>query len=107
MDLIFSTILDLMPSAYYQTGLALGEMEKKLIEGVDGGSIEFNLLIHTHKCFSCGESTLNEQCLSVSGNSGRNGHCAYEPVMRDHTSAAAGSQLLILSLKMRCLSEAS
>ena len=54
VDLIFSTILDLKHDAYYQTGLALSEMEQKIADGAKG-QLEFNLLIHTHKCFYCDE----------------------------------------------------
>ena len=47
IDLVFSTVLDLLPDAYYQMGLVLSEIEKAAQESSGGGFVKFNLLIHT------------------------------------------------------------
>ena len=58
IDLVFSTVLDLLPDAYYQMGLVLSEIEKAAQESSGGGFVKFNLLIHTRQCFSCNPSQL-------------------------------------------------
>lgn len=50
VELVFSTIFDLLPDAFFQLGKALTEMEENL--GQDG-TIDFNPIIQTHRCFSC------------------------------------------------------
>ena len=50
VELVFSTIFDLLPDAYFQLGKALMEMEEKLQQD---GTIDFNPVIQTHRCFSC------------------------------------------------------
>ena len=63
--------------------------------------LDFKLVIHTHKCYNCGQTTMENDCLAEGK------HCSYRPIMQDWISEAKGTDLLMLSLRLSCLSEQS
>ena len=90
VDLVFSSVFDLMPDAYYQMGLALSELEEQILEtkGKPGSArLDFKLVIQTRDCFSCSEKALARDCLSTGSNQK---FCFYEPIMKQLISDAEG-----------------
>ena len=80
-------------------GLVLSEIEERAED-----KLEFNVLVHSHQCFSCSRETLERDCVS---NGTEKQYCPYEAVMDTHTARADGSDELLLSLKMQCIAENS
>ena len=80
-------------------GLVLSEIEERASD-----KLSFNILVHSHQCFSCSEKVLLRDCLS---NHTKKQYCPYEPVMYNYVSRAAGVDELLLSLKMQCIAEKS
>ena len=85
-------------------GLVLSEIEERAKADDNEAQLEFNLLIHSHQCFSCSSLALKRDCLS---NGTKKMYCAYEAVNPKYNVRAPGADSLLLSLKMRCLSEQS
>ena len=92
IDLVFSSIFDLLPDTYYQVGQLLSEIESQ-----SSDSAQINILINSYHCVGCSQKVISNDCLS--GDK----HCLYQPILPDKVSAENGSSLLLHSLTMKCL----